>query len=92
MEKGIRLDDFERQIEEELERGEWVEAEDSEEIKKKLKEGTKGYFRKKPVSIRLSERDLMLLKRKSLETGIPYQTLISTLVRQYVEGKIKIEL
>ena len=49
-------------------------------------------MKKRPISIRLSERNIMLLKRKSLETGIPYQTLIATLVGRYVEGKIKVEL
>ena len=76
-----RLDGFERQVEEELEKAE-----------KKLEEGAKAVTKKRPVSIRLSERDIALLKKKSLETGIPYQTLIATLVRQYVEGKIRIEL
>ncbi len=80
------------QIEEELERGEWRRAENYEKLEKALKEGTKAVLRKKPVSIRLSERDLMLLKRKSIGNGVPYQTLITMLVRQYVEGKIKIEL
>ena len=93
IEKKIKLDDFERQIEEELEKGEWKKAEKFEELKEKLVEGAKAVKEKrKLVSIRLSERDLMLLKRKSLELGIPYQTLISILVRQYVEGKIKVEL
>ena len=87
-----KLNKFEKQIEEELERGEWKRAEDYDRLEKALKEGAKAVLRKKPVSIRLSERDLMLLKKKSIETGVPYQTLIAILVRQYVEGKIKIEL
>ncbi|HID66005.1 MAG TPA: hypothetical protein EYP32_03935 [Aquificaceae bacterium] len=87
-----KLNKFERQIEEELEKGEWIRAKDYEILRKELEVGAKAVIKKKPVSIRLSERDLMLLKRKSLETGIPYQTLIATLVRQYVEGKIKLEL
>jgi len=87
-----KLDKFERQIEDELEREEWKKAKDYDRLEKVLKEGAKSLLKKKPVSIRLSERDIALLKRKSLETGIPYQTLIATLVRQYVEGKIKIEL
>ena len=87
-----RLDNFERQIEEELERGEWKRAKDYEKVRKALEEGARSVIKKKPVSIRLSERDIALLKRKSVETGIPYQTLIATLVRQYVEGKIRIEL
>jgi len=86
------MDRFERQIEEELERGEWVRAKDYKALKKELETGAKAVMKKKPINIRLSERDLMLLKRKSLETGVPYQTLIAILVRQYVEGKIKLEL
>ena len=86
------LSKFEKRIEEELEREEWVRAKDHGVLRKELEAGAKALMKKKPVSIRLSERDLMLLKRKSLETGIPYQTLIATLVRQYVEGKIKLEV
>ncbi|EDP75088.1 hypothetical protein [Hydrogenivirga sp. 128-5-R1-1] len=87
-----KLDKFEKQIEEELERGEWNRAKDYDSLEEALKEGAKSVLKKRPISIRLSERDIMLLKRKSLETGIPYQTLIATLVRQYVEGRIKLEL
>ncbi len=87
-----RLDKLERLINREIDRGEWQKADDYDRLEKILKEGAKDILRKKPVSIRLSERDIMLLKRKSLETGVPYQTIIATLVRQYVEGKIKIEL
>ncbi len=87
-----KLDKFEKQIEEELERDEWKRTKDYNRLEKALRKGAESILKKKPVSIRLSERDIMLLKRKSLETGVPYQTLIATLVRQYVEGKIKIEL
>ena len=87
-----KLDKFERQIEKELEKEEWKRAKDYDKVEKALKDGAKALLKKKPISIRLSERDITLLKKKSLQTGIPYQTLIATLVRQYVEGKIKIEL
>ncbi|EDP75528.1 hypothetical protein [Hydrogenivirga sp. 128-5-R1-1] len=87
-----KLDKFEQQIEEELERGEWNRAKDYDSLEEALKEGAKSVLKKRPISIRLSERNIMLLKRKSLETGVPYQTLIATLVRQYVEGKTKVEL
>ena len=87
-----KLDKFEKQIEEELERDEWKRTKDYDRLEKALRKGAEPILKKKPVSIRLSERDIMLLKRKSLETGVPYQTLIATLVRQYVEGKIKLEL
>jgi len=61
-------------------------------FKKLLKKGAEAFEKKKAISLRVSQRDLKLLKRKSLETGIPYQTIISSLIRQYVEGKIKLEI
>ena len=87
------LDKFEKELEKEIEREEWKRAENFEEIKNELQKGAQSILsKKKTVSVRISERDLMLLKRKSVETGIPYQTIISSLIRQYVEGKIKLEV
>jgi len=84
-----KLDRFEEQIEKELERDEWNRSKYYDGLEKTLKKGARAVLKKKPISIRLSERDIMLLRKKSLETEIAYQTLIAMLVRQYVEGKIK---
>lgn len=48
--------------------------------------------KKKAISIRLADTDIERMKAKSIEQGIPYQTLISTLVHQYVTGKIQLVL
>jgi len=39
--------------------------------------------RNKNINIRLSERTLHKLKVKAAEKGLPYQTLISSLLHQY---------
>jgi hypothetical protein len=41
------------------------------------------------ISIRLSEKDLLLIREKAAELGMPYQTLIGSILHQYVDGKIK---
>jgi len=46
----------------------------------------------KNINIRLPEYDIFYLKRKSAENNIPYQTIISSLIHQYVSGKIKPKL
>jgi len=81
-------------LETEIEKGEWKSLinKEKETFKKLLKKGAEAFGRKKAISLRVSQRDLKLLKRKSLETGIPYQTIISSLIHQYVEGKIKLEI
>jgi predicted DNA binding CopG/RHH family protein len=82
----------ERQLLEEIEKDKWVSIKDLEKEKSKLKKAVENKYKKKVISIRLSETDIRKLKKKALETGIPYQTLISSLIHQYVEGKIKLEL
>jgi len=47
---------------------------------------------KKPVSIRVSEDDLIEIKRISAENGVPYQNLIQILIHQFVSGKIQIKI
>jgi len=39
----------------------------------------------KNINIRLSERDLQKIKSKAVRKGLPYQTLLSSLIHQYAE-------
>ena len=43
--KKVRLDAFEKQIEEELERGEWVRVKNYENLKRLLRESAEAYFK-----------------------------------------------
>jgi len=43
---------------------------------------------KKQISTRLAERDLVRLKAKALEQGMPYQSLLASIVHRYVEGTL----
>lgn len=43
----------------------------------------------KRMNIRISSRDLNQLKAKALEEGIPYQTLVSSVLHKYLIGKLK---
>ena len=40
----------------------------------------------KRINIRISSRDLEALQRRALEEGIPYQTLVSSILHKYVSG------
>lgn len=44
--------------------------------------------RRKQVNLRILERDLYKFKTKALVQGIPYQTLISSVLHQYVNGEL----
>ena len=46
-------------------------------------------FRKnRRITIRLYDHDYRGIQKKAMEKGIPYQTLISGMIHQYVEGEI----
>lgn len=40
--------------------------------------------RTKSINLRLSERDLHLVKAKAAAEGVPYQTLLASLIHKYV--------
>lgn len=46
-------------------------------------------FRKdRRVTIRLYDHDLKGIQKKAMEKGIPYQTMISGMIHQYIEGEL----
>ena len=46
-------------------------------------------FRKdKRVNIRISEKDLLDLQRRAIREGLPYQTMISSILHKYVNGNL----
>jgi predicted DNA binding CopG/RHH family protein len=42
----------------------------------------------KKITLRLSSLDLEALQAKAFEEGIPYQTLISSILHKYVTGRL----
>lgn len=91
----IPLDEEEKELIESIERGEWKPIPNQEEEIKKLREAaayTIKLRKTKNVNLRLTEGELLKLKERAAEVGLPYQTLIATLIRQYTSNKITITL
>jgi predicted DNA binding CopG/RHH family protein len=87
------LDEQERDIRDAIERGELVPAPNEEAEKDKLVRAARATLAKnRHISIRLSEKDLTRLRARASELGIPYQTLIGSILHQYAEGKVKASL
>lgn len=45
--------------------------------------------KRKAISIRLLESDLESLKARAVQEGIPYQTLIGSVIHKYLNGELK---
>jgi predicted DNA binding CopG/RHH family protein len=86
----LKLTDEEKELELSFERNEWKSVPGKNSYIKKLKSAAKSTLSKdKRMNIRIAGRDIQLLKTKALEVGIPYQTLVASILHQYVTGKLK---
>lgn len=83
------LDEEEQDLLESYERGEWVRVPDMEARIAEYQEAARAFFRKdRRVNIRISNRDILALQDIALEEGIPYQTLMSSILHKYVTGRL----
>lgn len=84
-----KLDNEEKEILKDFEEDGFVEIPDMEtEMKKHVEYAKATFLKNKRINIRISQRDLESIQRKALEEGIPYQTLISSLLHRYINGKL----
>ena len=82
------LDKEEKNIIESYKKGEWVSTKKKDQ--NVFIEAAKASVTKsKRINIRLTSKDFYDIQAKALEEGIPYQTLISSIIHKYNKGKLK---
>jgi predicted DNA binding CopG/RHH family protein len=80
-------DDEERDLINAYQSGEFRPVEDQKAAKQTAVQAARRYLRKDArVNIRLSTADLEMLKRRAAEEGLPYQSLIASVLHKYVSG------
>jgi len=85
-----KLEKSERELLESVESGEWRTVPGTDAELDRYREYARATFRKdRRVNIRISSRDLDALQKRALREGIPYQTLISSILHKFVSGAIK---
>lgn len=84
------LDKEEKRIIESYENDEWVSSDpvNKEQYRKAALESLK---KNKRINIRLTEKDYRDIQEKAMEEGVPYQTLISSIIHKYNKGELKKE-
>jgi predicted DNA binding CopG/RHH family protein len=88
----IRLDQEELELSRSLDRGEWETIADIKEEKEKVKKAADNYFRKtkeKRICIRVFSNDLERIKAIAESDGLPYQTLVTSILHKYASGRFK---
>ncbi len=85
----MKLDKEEKKILDSYEKGQIKTRRPTKEELIKIKEIAEMTFRKnKRITIRLYDHDYRGIQKKAMEKGIPYQTLISGMIHQYIEGDL----
>lgn len=80
----------EKELLDSVEQEEWVSIPDFRKEAKRYQEYARATFRKdKRVNIRISEKDLTKIQKRALQEGLPYQTLISSILHKFVTGQLK---
>ncbi|MGH8001315.1 MAG: antitoxin [Brasilonema sp.] len=84
-----QLSKNEKEILESVEQGEWQSVESlSSEISRYQQYAQADLKKDKRVNIRISSNDLEALKFIAVDEGIPYQTLISSILHKFVTGRL----
>ena len=83
-----KLNKEEKEILASYENDEWISVANPTDIAN-YKAAAKSTFKKvKRVNIRISEMDLELLQERAMIEGLPYQTLMSSVLHKYVTGRL----
>jgi len=86
----MKIDHDEKGIVDSFERGEWRSTKGGKQERNRYARYARATFRKdRRVNIRVSSKDLEAIQKRALEEGLPYQTLISSLLHKYASGRLK---
>lgn len=87
--KKIKLDAYEQDMLEKFDQDSMTSVITSTDQLQKYRAAARNTFIKdRRVNIRLSTPDLMDIQEKAAEEGLPYQTLIASILHKYVSGKL----
>jgi len=84
-----KIDAGEKELLESVERGEWKPARGGKRERGCYVRYARATFRKdRRLNIRLSTKDLEAIQKRALAEGLPYQTLIASLLHKYATGRL----
>ena len=83
------IDQEEIDLMESIERDEWQPVKNIDQEKEKAIAAARNTLKKdKRINLRLTQKDYHQIQVKAIEEGIPYQTLISSIIHKYLNGSL----
>ena len=87
--RKYKLDREEKELLDSIQKGEWAPVANMKDMIDKYAKYAKNTLKKdQRISIRISKQDLIGIQSKAVDEGIPYQTLVTSLVHKYVSGHL----
>jgi predicted DNA binding CopG/RHH family protein len=84
-----KYDQYEKEMIKAYEKGKLISTDPSKaELEKFRSAAQLTFIKDRRVNIRLSSPDLMDIQARALEEGIPYQTLIASVLHKFVSGRL----
>jgi len=91
--KYFELDKKEKKLKNDFNQGKYKRVVKVDKAKLEYQKVAKATMQKsRNINIRLSEKDLQKIKVKAAESGIPYQTLVTSVVHRYVNEKTRADM
>ena len=85
----MKLKKEEKELMESVERDEWETVPKlKDEIKRSKAYARATIIKDRRMNIRIAKKDLNALKVKAIEEGIPYQTLVSSIIHKFLSGRL----
>ena len=83
------IDQEEKDLMESIERDDWQPVKNFKKEREKAIAAARNTLKKdKRINLRLTQKDYHQIQVKAIEEGIPYQTLISSIVHKYLNGSL----
>jgi predicted DNA binding CopG/RHH family protein len=83
------IDKEESDLMKSVEKDEWRPVKDLKKQKEKAIAAARNTLKKdKRINLRLTQKDYHQIQVKAIEEGIPYQTLISSIIHKYLNGSL----
>jgi len=83
------LDQEEKDLMESMEHEEWRSVKNIKKEKEKAIAAARNTLKKdKRINLRFTQKDYRQIQIKAIEEGMPYQTLISSIVHKYLNGSL----
>jgi predicted DNA binding CopG/RHH family protein len=87
---AFKLNKDEQALSDSIDRGEWKSVKNLKVEQTKARKAANNYLVKKQIiNIRISETDLDLIKQKAAHQGMPYQTMIASVLHRYASGHLE---